>query len=86
MDIMDKIIIPSKMIKSLLITITVNQLGISPKMDKDKNVVIKSILSAMGSRNEPNSLCLLSNLANAPSRASVKPANVKVISALRYSS
>ena len=63
-DIIDKVIMPISIIKSLLMTITVSQPGIKPKIDKDIKLVDKSILSANGSRKAPNSVCLLSNLAS----------------------
>ena len=54
-------------------------------MAKAIKLVDKSILSAKGSKKEPNSVCLFNNRAKAPSKASVKPAITKTIKALEYS-
>ncbi len=83
-DIMYKTRIPSVMIKSLLITKTVSQLGISPIMAKVMYIEERSNLSASGSIKAPTVVCLLNARAMTPSKTSVNPAIPKVTSASKY--
>lgn len=72
--------------KSLLITITEIQLGIKPMTDKEIKLDASSNLSAIGSMKAPSFVCLFRARAKNPSKMSVNPAIVNVISADLYDS
>jgi hypothetical protein len=75
--------IPRRMIKSLLITITVSQLGITLRMERVMKEVIINDLSARGSRKEPKTVFCLSTRARKPSRPSVMQAIINTTMALK---
>lgn len=72
-----KIETPTRMIISLLITMTVSQPGIIPIIDRAKKQLTSRALSAIGSRYEPMIVCCFNIRAKNPSTASVIPEMVK---------
>jgi len=67
---------PSRMMKSLLITITVSHPGMMCRTDSVMKELARSALSAIGSSRRENGL-LVQNLARNPSRAVGNPCHQK---------
>jgi hypothetical protein len=81
MDMIDMMAIPRSIIKSLLMTITVNHPGIIPFIDRVTKQLARRALSAMGSKYAPSTVCWFNTRARKPSRASVIPETTRTISA-----